>query len=137
MDTLRLFINTTLTSTELPVNDLDAATLELCDPRAESPPESRLRVHIVRAGLPVPTPQFQVFVDGEFLARVDLAWPKIKLALEYDGQWHSDPGQLGRDRSRLRALNQAGWYVYHVTREDLRDVESLMRNLAAVLAERS
>ncbi len=110
--------------------------LALCDPRAESPPESHLRVHIVKAGLPVPTPQFRVFVDGEFVARVDLAWPKIKFAVEYDGQWHVDPNQLARDRARLRSLNAAGWYVYHVTREDLRDIGALLGDLAAALRAR-
>jgi very-short-patch-repair endonuclease len=113
------------------------STLALCDPRAESPPESRLRVHIVQAGLPVPTPQFQVLVDGEFLARVDLAWPEVKFAVEYDGQWHVDPAQLAEDRARLRALNRAGWHIYHVTRDDMRDVEALLAELSAALTARS
>ncbi len=113
-----------------------ADALALCDPRAESPPESELRVHIVRAGLPAPTPQYPILVGGEFLARVDLAWPEIKFAIEYDGQWHVDPRQLGEDRARLRAINRAGWFVYHVTREDMRDVEWLISDLTAALEKR-
>jgi hypothetical protein len=109
--------------------------VHLCDPRAESPPESVLRVHIVKGGLPVPTPQFDVVVDGQFLARVDLAWPAWKFAVEYDGQWHVDPDQLARDRARLRALNAAGWHVFHVTREDMRDVDRLLNELKRALAE--
>jgi hypothetical protein len=94
--------------------------VELCDPRAESPPESRVRLWVTLAGLPPPVPQFHVHdPDGHFVARVDLAWPALKIALEYDGQWHADPHQLTRDRRRLRALNALGWYVYPVTNADL------------------
>lgn len=111
-------------------------TLALCDPRAESPPESRLRVHIVRAGLPPPTPQFRVIHNRIFIARVDLAWAAIRLAVEYDGQWHADIGQLSRDRERTRALNGAGWYVYPVTYQDMSDVDALVADIARVIARR-
>lgn len=112
------------------------ATLRLCDPRAESPPESRLRVSLVLAGLPVPIPQFQVIVDGFFVARVDLAWPDLMLAVEYDGQWHADRDQLARDRERIRNLNAAGWYIYPVTRNDMRDIATLVTNIAALIDRR-
>lgn len=106
--------------------------LRLCDPRAESSPESVLRVHLHLAGVPV-VAQHWVMRGGEVVARVDLALPDICLAIEYDGQWHADHRQLGRDRARLRELNQAGWYVYHVTKEDLRNPDALVRNIKAVI----
>jgi very-short-patch-repair endonuclease len=108
-------------------------TLSLADPRAESPPESHLRVHLVLAGLPAPVAQFTVLANGYFVARVDLAWPAHKLAVEYDGRWHADRGQLHRDRARLRALTAAGWRVLHVTSEDLRDIGRLVDDIAAML----
>ena len=113
-----------------------ADALSLCDPRAESPPESALRVHIHRAGLARPTPQYRVMTHGEFVARVDLAWPRLKFAVEYDGQWHVDPRQLADDRTRLRALQSVGWMVFHVTRSDMADVGALMRELGAALDRR-
>jgi very-short-patch-repair endonuclease len=113
-----------------------ASTLALCDSRAESPPESHLRVHILRAGFPRPVPQFQVIVDGESIARVDLAWPRIKLAVEYDGQWHSVGDQMASDRRRLRALNRAGWHVFHVTARDMHNLDALLRELASVMRSR-
>jgi hypothetical protein len=61
-----------------------AETLRLCDPRAESPPESVLRVHLHLAGVPV-VAQHWVMRDGEVVARADLALPEIRLAIEYDG----------------------------------------------------
>jgi hypothetical protein len=112
-------------------------TVALCDPRAESPPESRLRIEMLRAGLPVPIPQFDVLVNGFFVARLDSAWPAFRFGVEYDGQLHADSGQLHRDRSRLRELNAAGWRIFHVTREDMRDIPALMRQIAVALAQAS
>ncbi|HZD98870.1 MAG TPA: hypothetical protein VE132_12025, partial [Micromonosporaceae bacterium] len=112
-------------------------TMAHSDPRAESPPESRLRIEMMRAGLPVPTPQFDVLVDGLFVARLDFAWPALRFGVEYDGQWHADTAQLHRDRSRLRELNAAGWRIFHVTREDMHDIPALMRQIAVALAQAS
>jgi very-short-patch-repair endonuclease len=113
-----------------------SSTLARADPRAESPPESRLRLAFQEAGFAVPVPQFTVFVGGYFVARVDLAWPQWRLAVEYDGQWHADRHQLHRDRSRLRELNAAGWYVYPVTREDMYDMPRLIAQIGALLDRR-
>jgi very-short-patch-repair endonuclease len=88
-------------------------------------------------GAPLPIPQWQVFDRGEFIARVDLAWPWLKLAVEYDGQWHADRNQLARDRVRIRNLNAAGWYVYPVTRNDMWDLDQTVQAIKIVIAERS
>jgi hypothetical protein len=75
----------------------------LVDPRAESPQESRLRVVLVLAGLQ-PVPQFEVFDGGRFLARVDLAWPEARLAVEYEGApLHRRPDPAGRRPARAAA----------------------------------
>lgn len=94
----------------------------LVDPAAESPPESRLRVRLVLAGLPLPVSQYVIEQDGAFVGRVDLAWPHLRVAVEYDGRWHGDPDQLERDRARLnRLLTTGGWIVLHVTARRLRE----------------
>ena len=107
--------------------------LTLCDGRAESPPESVLRVRLMLAGLPAPVPQYEVWRDGRFVARVDLGWPEVKVAVEYDGAWHGAPGQLGRDRRRLNALVAAGWTVIHVTAADLRILDGIIAQLRSLL----
>ncbi|RKN35372.1 endonuclease domain-containing protein [Micromonospora musae] len=94
---------------------------DLADPGAESRPESVLRVRLVMAGLPRPVTQFVVEHDGRFVARVDLAWPRFRVAVEYDGVWHHDPEQLHRDRRRLNRLVGQGWTVLHVTAKRLKD----------------
>lgn len=107
---------------------------ELADGRSESPQESRLRVRLVLAGLPAPVPQYEVRHDGRFVARVDMAYPEHKLAIEYDGLWHGAPGQLGRDRRRLNAVVAAGWRVVHVTAADLHKVDRIVAAVRVALA---
>lgn len=91
------------------------------DGRAESPPESVLRLRWIETCLPVPVPQYEVWSDGDFLARLDLANADLRYAAEYDGaEWHSSPGQLERDRAR-RALvrEREGWHITPFTKENL------------------
>jgi G:T-mismatch repair DNA endonuclease (very short patch repair protein) len=107
--------------------------VELADPRAESLPESRVRVLLALAGMDA-VPQYTVRgADGDFVARVDLAFPEHRLAVEYDGAWHGEAGQLGRDRRRLNRLTAAGWRVVFVTAADLRDPDGLVARVAEAL----
>ncbi|MET7752890.1 hypothetical protein [Micromonospora sp. NPDC005367] len=94
---------------------------DLADAGAESPQESRTRVRLVLAGLPRPQTQYVVAEAGRFIARLDLAWPEFKVAVEYDGLWHDDPEQFHRDRRRLNRLLGGDWIVLHVTARRLRD----------------
>jgi hypothetical protein len=95
--------------------------LDLSCALAESPPESRLRVNLVLGGLD-PIPQYDVRgADGRWLARVDLAFPSARVAIEYDGRVvHSQLDVFNRDRQRRNALVGAGWVVLRYTAEDLR-----------------
>jgi len=100
----------------------------LVDPRAESPPESRLRVALVLAGLQ-PVPQCEVHADGRFVARVDLAFPEVRLAVEYEGAHHFAGDQIARDDERLDRLRAAGWQVIRVSAVDLRDLDALVARI--------
>lgn len=109
---------------------------ELAVEFAESPQETRLRLVVVRAGLPPPVPQFRVFDDEGFVARVDLAYPELRIALEYDGLWHAERRAFLDDRRRLNRLVAAGWLVVHVTFDDLRHPDRLLARIRAVRARR-
>jgi Protein of unknown function (DUF559) len=92
----------------------------LADPRAESPPETRLRVALVRAGLPRPEVHFPVLDEYGFeLARADLAYPAAKLAIEYDGSTHFEPSRARRDRERDGELDGIGWQTLRVVADDV------------------
>lgn len=94
--------------------------LDISDGRAESPPESRLRLALVLAGLR-PVPQHEVRDRGRFIARVDLAFPELRIAVEYDGrEVHERPDVFARDRQRQNELVRAGWTVLRFTAADLR-----------------
>jgi very-short-patch-repair endonuclease len=94
--------------------------LTLADARAESPPESRLRLALVLDGLR-PVPQYEIRVDGRLVARVDLALPELRIAIEYDGrEVHEREDVFVRDRQRQNELVRAGWVVLRFTAADLR-----------------
>jgi len=82
------------------------AALALCDPRAESPMESRIRVALHRYRLPPPVVQHPL---GPY--RLDLAYPAVRLAIEYDGRDHREPGRAVRDLRREAYLTRCGWDV--------------------------
>jgi very-short-patch-repair endonuclease len=106
----------------------------LADPRSESQQESRLRVLLALAGL-IAQPQYMVRnEDGDVVARVDLAFPDQRLAIEYDGAWHGDRRQFAKDRQRLNRLVAAGWTVLHVTAADLHDPAELVKRIRALLS---
>jgi hypothetical protein len=104
------------------------------DGLAQSPQETRLRLLIHRSPLPPPVAQHVVVHRGSFAARVDFAWPAQRVALEYDGLWHAEPGQFTRDRARLNRLTAAGWRVVFVTAADLRRPDLLVARIAEALA---
>lgn len=103
------------------------------DGLAESPQETRVRLLLHGSRLPQPVAQYRIVADGEFVARVDFAWPDLRIALEYDGLWHAESGQFARDRRRLNRLQAAGWRVVFVTAADLHRPERLLAALAQAL----
>jgi len=109
------------------------AAVSKADGRSESRPETLTRLTLLAAGL-APVPQYRVFLAGAFVARVDLAFPLERVAIEYEGTWHWEPGQLRRDRRRLDRLTAAGWRVVHVTAADLYRPGDVVARVRSVLS---
>ena len=107
------------------------------DGLAESPPETRLRLALGRSPLPTPVAQYVVRDGDGRIARVDFAWPDHRVALEYEGAWHGEGHQVGKDRKRLNRLAAAGWLVVFVTAEDMRRLDELFVRIAAALKSRA
>jgi very-short-patch-repair endonuclease len=100
-----------------------------------------IRLLLVRAGLTPETLQLRLFTrDGVCYARLALAWPSRKLAVEADGREpHDAPDALYRDRSRQNDLVLAGWTVLRFTWSDVRHrpawvVAQVRRALAAEIS---
>lgn len=95
--------------------------LDLIREDSWSPRESRLRLHIIFAGMPEPLLNHDVYDDhGRFVGCVDLAYPDRKIAIEYHGVLHSR--QYAADVERIAALRAAGWTVIEVTSASRTDV---------------
>lgn len=47
-----------------------------------------------------------------------MAWPDIKVAVEYEGRHHTDPDQLRKDIARMDEMLEMGWIVIRVTARD-------------------
>lgn len=95
--------------------------LPLADARAESPMESECRLVMIDGGLPRPVLQHEVVDARGRLRRLDFAWPKHKVAAEYDSdEWHAGAEALRRDRNKLAALQDLGWTVVPVIADDVR-----------------
>lgn len=88
---------------------------------AESPTETSLRLMVVDAGFPEPDLNVDVHADdGRFIGRADMAWPDLRIALEYDGDHHrTDRDAFRRDRSRGNDFTSEGWVVIRATSVDL------------------
>jgi very-short-patch-repair endonuclease len=89
----------------------------------ESVPERLLARALVQQGLPEPVSQFIVRTSsGEFVARVDLAYPESRILIEYDSyQEHTGKVALVRDSARRNALTELGFTVLTATAADLAD----------------
>ncbi|HEX3812213.1 MAG TPA: hypothetical protein VHX59_05155 [Mycobacteriales bacterium] len=90
------------------------------DPAAESPMESRARLHLLDSDLPAPAPQWWVRDHhGKPIYRLDLAWPEYRVGLEYDGVDHLDRARQRSDIERRAWLTQNGWRILWVTDVDV------------------
>ncbi|MBE7163451.1 MAG: DUF559 domain-containing protein [Williamsia herbipolensis] len=96
--------------------------------------ETRTRLVVHVAGLPAPVLQHRVTFPRGGHARLDLAWPEHKVALEYDGEDHRTPQQHAHDLERDAALAELGSRVLRVTaRQVYRSPDDLVRRVARML----
>lgn len=103
--------------------------LALITGKAESPPESWLKLLVVDAGFPTPTEQFAVVdVLGCIRYVLDLCWPELRIALEYDG-YEAHEYRLEQDAQRDLDLERRGWITIRASAADLRGPGELISRL--------
>ncbi len=105
----------------------------------DSPMETRLRMLIVLAGLPEPTVDLRLHDgNGDLRRRFDLAYPELRVVVEYDGRQHaSDPDQYDSDIYRREELDDAEWRIVVVTAKGIfQKPEETLARVAKVLRSR-
>jgi hypothetical protein len=109
--------------------------IESIRPGAESPGESRLRLLLVDAGLPVPLLNHELRdSSGAFVARIDLAYPHARIALEYEGDIRRvDRRTWQKDIRRRERVEDLGWRMIRVTADDLRAPRELIGRVRRLL----
>jgi very-short-patch-repair endonuclease len=98
--------------------------LQELDPLArlpESAMETRLKQILRRHGFPTPQFQYEIWHEGRFVARVDAAYPELRIAIEYDSyEHHTGKLALVRDTDRRNRLLRIGWPTVTFTAADIR-----------------
>ena len=103
------------------------AAMEMVRVGSDSPPETRLRLMIMRS----PLPEFETNVeilDAEGRGKVapDLACKKYRTCAEYDGGHHFTPAQQQRDHDRDYCTASLGWRQVPINKEDLKSGERVV-----------
>ncbi|MGO2749333.1 MAG: endonuclease domain-containing protein [Pseudoclavibacter sp.] len=117
---------------------IGASRLRLALPQiregVESPRETATRLALIDAGFPEPVVAHEVFQRGRFLGRVDLAYPELRIAIEYDGKHHWTEQQALKDIARINRIQQAGWLVIRVTRQQLSNPAEFFAQVRAAMS---
>ena len=106
--------------------------------KVESPKETETRLMIVDRGLPEPVVQHEEYDGSRLVARVDLAYPQWKIAIEYEGDGHRvDKERWRRDIRRQRDLEDRGWIVIRLTYADLGSPGEFLARIRRAIASRA
>lgn len=114
------------------------AALERIRTGSEAPTETSLRLLIIDAGFPEPDLNVDIqAADGRFIGRADMAWPSLRIALEYDGDHHrTDRDSFRRDRSRGNDFTSEDWVVIRATSLDLTRPAAVVEHLRRAFEHR-
>jgi hypothetical protein len=108
---------------------IGARLVDIATGKAESPAESWVRWRIVDLGYPVPEVNVEVCdVNGVPIFRVDLSWPDLRIAVEYNG-YAAHVDRVEADTARVRDLERRGWIVVLITADDLACTTGLEQQL--------
>ncbi|MDN5822467.1 MAG: endonuclease domain-containing protein [Brachybacterium sp.] len=99
--------------------------------RTDSPGETRTRLLLVRAGFPEPSINLPVPDPHSGQTRyLDMAYPELKIAVEYDGDYHRrSKKQWREDQARKDSLASAGWNIRTLTGQDIKSPARLLSAL--------
>lgn len=102
--------------------------------------ETWVRLILIDAGLPEPVLNFDAYdAAGQFLGCIDLAYPDLKIAIEYEGAHHwMTAEQIQRDIDRLDRLVEAGWRIVRLTKGHVfNNPAEVVRRVSVARAQRT
>lgn len=108
--------------------------LSLLHERAESRPESLLRVILVHAGLNPEINHALIDTETGRKRRPDFLLREGKVILEYQGDYHRTKEQWRKDMTRRSRLEAQGRRVMELNADDLRDPAELVGRIHALIA---
>lgn len=105
--------------------------IAIADGGAESPQETRVRLILIRGGLPRPETQIPIG-----WRRIDMGWEQWKVGVEYDGPQHwLSPDQIRADIERHELFATLGWRIVRVVADHVRlDPQGIVNRAARALA---
>ncbi|UKA54947.1 hypothetical protein LFT45_03080 [Arthrobacter sp. FW305-BF8] len=96
------------------------SAVELVRVGSDSQPETRMRLHLIRSGLPEPVLNYVVTgVSGRPVLWPDAAYPAQRVAVQYEGSHHNAADQYLRDIRRADIAAEHGWLEVRVSKFDL------------------
>jgi hypothetical protein len=113
-----------------------AFILDLASPHVASIPESWVRMRLIEWGFPVPEVNWPLCdLDGRVIYKLDLAWPGLRIVLEYDG-YEAHVARAVEDADRERDLRARDWIVVRAARADLGNLRRVETELRAAFKRR-
>lgn len=90
-------------------------------PGTESELETLVRRWLRTFGFPQPVFQYWVTLPDYGPARLDFAYPDLKIGIEADSyKWHSGRRAFERDRARISEFASLGWLIIQTTRQEIK-----------------
>ncbi|QCO97414.1 hypothetical protein FCN77_06380 [Arthrobacter sp. 24S4-2] len=86
---------------------------------ADSAPETRLRLALENAGLPEPKLNVPTELHAGVVRQPDLSYPERKVAVEYEGEGHSEAAQIVKDIAREDDFARAGWTLVRISKRHM------------------
>ena len=105
----------------------------------DSPPEALLYMLLLKRGINGLRVNYQVRKRNGRDCFIDIAIPEVKVGIEYQGRYHSDPAQMRSDASRMNALISDGWIILQATAADMQseqDRNAFVESVAALVGHR-
>jgi hypothetical protein len=104
---------------------------------SDSAPETRLRLALERAGCPEPQLNVPAELRGGVVRQPDLAYPEVKVAVEYEGAGHSEAAQIVKDIAREEDFARAGWILVRLSKRHMEnDARAAVAKVRSALASR-